>query len=394
MPAKKNFLEESKPPTASVVVQLNPGKTLSNEQIRGIRYLVASSVEGMDADRVTVVDDRGKILSRMGDQAGASEELMELKGKIEEDMESRIDTILSKVVGQARVIAKVDVALNNKQVSSVEELVDADKSAIKSITSEEESLDGSRTNPSGVPGIKSNLPGSENNANPQAGFNQNVKKELKTTNYEVPKTVRNIKEGGGSIDRISVAVLVDGTFQTSKKSDGTEESKWVARTPEEIQKYETLVKSAIGFNASRGDSVKIENIQFAQEDFSESERLLTNLEIKRTIQGIFKWSMMAFALALFFMIIVRPFMQWVTDSFQDSVEEMLPRTIEELEELQTVDNTLPGMSSALPMLEESVDPDKAESELLKDRILDIMSKDDEKASNALSLWLVRKDEKA
>lgn len=393
MPAKKNFLEESKPPTASVVVQLNPGKTLSNEQIRGIRYLVASAVEGLDADRVTVVDDRGKILSRMGDQAGASEELMELKGKIEEDMESRIDTILSKVVGQARVIAKVDVALNNKQISSVEELVDADKTAVRSVTSEEETLDGSRTNPSGVPGTRSNLPGTDNNANSQAGFNQNVKKELKTTNYEVPKTVRNIKEGGGSIDRISVAVLVDGTFQTTKKSDGTEETKWVARTPEEIQKYETLVKSAIGFNSSRGDSVKIENIQFAQEDFSESERLLTNLEIKRTIQGIFKWSMMAFALALFFMIIVRPFMQWVTDSFQDSVEEMLPRTIEELEELQTVDSTLPGMSSALPMLEESVDPDKAESELLKDRILDIMSKDDEKASNALSLWLVRRDDK-
>ncbi len=392
LPAKKNFLEESKPPSASVVVQLVPGRTLSPEQIRGIRYLVASSVEGLDADRVTVVDDRGKILSRMGDQAGVSEEMMELKGKIEEDMESRIDSILSKVVGQARVIAKVDVTLNNKQISSVEESVDPDKTAIRSLTSEEESLDGSRTNPSGIPGTKSNLPNTENN-NGQTGFNQNVKKELKTTNYEVPKTIKNIKEGSGSIERVSVAVLVDGTFQTTKKADGTEETKWVARSPEEIQKYESLVKNAIGFSSNRGDAVKIENIQFAQEDFSESERLLTNLEIKRTIQGIFKWSMMAFALALFFMMIVRPFMRWVTDSFQDSVEEMLPRTIEELEELQSVDNTLPGMSSALPMLEESVDPDKAESELLKDRILEILSKDDEKASSALSLWLVRRDEK-
>ncbi len=392
LPAKKNFLEETKPPTASVVVQLHAGKVLSPEQIRGIRYLVASAVEGLDADKVTVVDDRGKILSRMGEQAaGVSEEMIELKGKIEEDMESRIDTILSKVVGQARVIAKVDVTLNNKQVTSVEELVDADKSAIRSVTSEEETLDGSRTNPSGVPGARANLPGAENAQ--QVGFNQNVKKELKTTNFEVPKTVRNIKEGVGNVDRISVAVLVDGATQVIKNADGTTDTKWVPRSPEEIQKFESLVKSAIGFNASRGDSVKIENIQFAQEDFSESERLLTNLEIKRTIQGVFKWSMMAFALALFFMIIVRPFMQWVTDSFQDSVEEMLPRTIEELEELQSVDNTLPGMSSALPMLEESVDPDKAESELLKDRILEIMSKDDEKASNALSLWLVRRDDK-
>lgn len=392
LPAKKNFLEETKPPTASVVVQLHAGKTLSPEQIRGIRYLVASAVEGLDADRVTVVDDRGKILSRMGEAAaGVSDEMIELKGKMEEDMESRIDMILSKVVGQARVIAKVDVTLNNKQVTSVEEMVDADKSAIRSVTSEEETLDGSRTNPSGVPGARANLPGAENAG--QVGFNQNVKKELKTTNFEVPKTVKNIKEGVGGVERLSVAVLVDGVSQIVKKDDGTTETKWTPRSSEELQKYESLVKNAIGFNTSRGDTVKIENIQFAQEDFSESERLLTNLEIKRTIQGIFKWSMMAFALALFFMIIVRPFMQWVTDSFQDSVEEMLPRTIEELEELQSVDNTLPGMSSALPMLEEAVDPDKAESELLKDRIIEIMNKDDEKASNALSLWLVRRDDK-
>jgi flagellar M-ring protein FliF len=84
-------------------------------------------------------------------------------------------------------------------------------------------------------------------------------------------------------------------------------------------------------------------------------------------------------------------MQWITDSFQDSVEEMLPRTIEELEELQAVDNTLPGMSTALPVLNESIDPEKAESELLKDRIMNLMNKDEEKAANAFGMWLVRKD---
>lgn len=392
LPAKKNFLEESKPPTASVVVQLHPGKSLSPEQIRGIRYLVASAVEGLDADKVTVVDDRGKLLSRMGEgTAGISDELIELKGKVEGDMENRIDTILARVVGQSKVISKVDVTLNNKQVSSVEEVVDADKSAIRSVTSEEETLDGSRTNPSGVPGSRANLPGAE--AAGQVGFNQNVKKELKTTNFEVPKTVRNVREGSGGIERLSVAVIVDGVMQSTTKDDGTVENKWVPRSQEELQKYETLIKSAVGFNASRGDTVKIESIQFAEEDFSDAGRLLTNLEVRRTVQGIFKWTMMAFALGLFFMIIIRPFMQWVTDSFRDSVDDMLPKTIEELEELQSVDNTLPGMSAALPMLEESVDPDKAESELLKDRILEIMNKDDEKASNALSLWLVRRDEK-
>jgi flagellar M-ring protein FliF len=393
LPAKKNFLEESTPASASVVLQLFAGKSLTPEQIRGIRYLVSSAVEGLDADRVTVLDERGKILTRQGDQSsGVSGEMMELKGKIEEDMESRINMILAKVVGQNKVIAKVDVSLNNKTVSSLEEIIDPEKTAIRSVTSEEEALDGSRTNPSGVPGSRSNLPNTPETAG-QVGFNQNVKKELKTTNYEVPKTIKNTKEGTGNIERLSVAVLVDGNLLTETKADGKSETKWVPRTAEELQKYESLVKNSIGFSLARGDSVKIENIQFAQEDFSESDKILTNLERKRLLQAFLRWALIGLALVLCFVVIIRPFMQWVTDSFQDSVEEMLPRTIEELEELQSVDNTLPGMTAALPVLEESVDPDKAESELLKDRINDILARDGDKASNALSLWLVRRDER-
>ena len=163
------------------------------------------------------------------------------------------------------------------------------------------------------------------------------------------------------------------------------------RTPKELAKYETLVKNAIGFKSDRGDSVKIENIQFIAEDFTEAEKILTTLERKKLMHALFKWALLGFSLALFFFVVVRPFMQWITDSFQDSVEDMLPRTIEELEELHSVDSTLPGMSSALPVLEEAIDPDKAESELLKDRIMAIMESDDEKASNAFGMWLVRKD---
>ncbi len=151
------------------------------------------------------------------------------------------------------------------------------------------------------------------------------------------------------------------------------------------------MKNAIGFNQQRGDSVKIENIQFISEDFTESDKILTSLERRKLVHALFKWALLGFSLALFFFIVVRPFMQWITDSFQDSVEDMLPRTIEELEELQSVDNTLPGMSSALPVLEESIEPDKAESELLKDRIMSIMQSDEEKAQNAFGMWLVRKD---
>ncbi|MGE0631717.1 MAG: flagellar basal-body MS-ring/collar protein FliF [Pseudobdellovibrionaceae bacterium] len=392
MPSKKTFLEESSQPTASVVVELHPGKSLSPEQIRGIQHLVGSSVEGMDPDRVTVVDDRGKMMTRNSDSAAsATSDLLDLKRKVESEFQTRIEDILAKVVGQGKIIAKVEASLNNKVVTSVEEMVDPEKTAIRSQQSEEEALDGSRTNPSGVPGSRANLPGAEDSG--QVGFNQNVRKEIKTTNFEVPKTTRNVREAAGGLERISVAVLVDGIMETTKKEDGTEEIKWVPRNAAELAKFESLIKNAIGFNAARGDSVKVESAQFTIEDFSEADKLLTSLERKKLLHALFKWALLGFSLALFFFIVVRPFMQWITDSFQDSVEEMLPKTIEELEELQAVDNSLPGMSAALPMLEEAVDPDKAESELLKDRIMNLMTLDEENASSAFSMWLVRKDDK-
>ncbi|MBY0553657.1 flagellar M-ring protein FliF [bacterium] len=391
LPAKKTMMEESAPPSASVVVELHAGKELSADQVRGIRYLVANAVEGMDPEKVAILDDRGKMISRQSDgSTGASNEIMELKSKVEKDLEGRIETILSKVVGHGKIVAKVDATINHKITTAVEETVDPDKTAIRSQTSQEESLDGARTNPTGVPGSRSNIPGAEDN-NGQVGFKQDVKKELKTVNYEVPKTVKNIREAAGAVEKISVAVLIDGVPTTTTKADGSTETTWSSRTPEEIAKYESLVKNAVGFVGARGDSVKIESIQFQPEDFSESEKILTNIEKKKLVQSLFKWGLLGFALLLFFFMVIRPFMQWITDSFTDSVEEMLPRTIEELEELHSVDNSLPGLSGVLPILQESVDPEKAESELLRDRIITLMQRDEEKASSAINVWVSRKE---
>lgn len=390
LPPKKTFLEETAKPTASVVVDLHPGKTLLPDQVKGIVQLVASAVENMDADRVTVVDSRGKVLTRTGSsESAASSELMEMKSRVEQDLEERIESILAKVVGPGKIIARVDASLNPRHTITTEEQVDPETTALKSQQTEEEVLDGARTNPTGIPGARSNLPGAEDTG--QVGFKQNVRKELKTSNFEVPKTVRNIKEAAGALERVSVAVLVDGVLQTTTSADGKTEEKWVARTNEDLAKYETIVKNAIGFNANRGDSVKIENIQFQKEDFGEAEKLLTSMEKRKLLYALFYWSLLGFALAMFFFIVLKPFMRWITDSFQDSVEDMLPKTIEELEELQSVDNTLPGMSGSLPVLEESLDPDKAESELLKERILNLIESDTEKAAGAFSLWMQRRD---
>ncbi|MCB0350208.1 MAG: flagellar M-ring protein FliF [Bdellovibrionales bacterium] len=390
LPNKKTFLEEGGQPTASVVIELHPGKTVNQDQVRGIAHLVASAVENLDPSKVTVVDEKGKVLSKNYESdSGASAALLDMKKQRDREMEERVESILARVVGAGKVIARVNTKLNPRSVASVEETVDPDSTAIRSQVTEEEMLDGSRTNPTGIPGARANLPGAGDQG--QVGFQQNVRKELKTTNYSVPKTVRKVQESAGDVEKISIAVLVDGLTEQVKADDGTVTQKWTPRSAEELAKYESLVKNAIGFDAKRGDSVKIENIKFEKEEFAEAEQLLTTLERRKLLHALFKWSLLGFSLALFFFIVIRPFMRWITDSFQDTVEDMLPRTIEELEELQSADNTLPGMSGALPVLEESIDPSKAESELLKERIMGIIENDIEKSAAAFNMWVARRD---
>lgn len=390
LPEKKTFLEEGGKASASVVVELYPGKILTEDQVRGITNIVASSVEGLTPEQVTVVDSFGKMLSRQKSEgSGVSSELLEAQQKIEGMVETKVEEILGKVVGGGKVIARASVHLNPSKSSSVEETYDQDKSAVKTITTDEETLNGARTNPTGVPGARANLPGAQEAG--QVGFNQNQKKEIKTQTFEVPKIIRQMAQGAGNVEKISIAVLVDGTFEKEKGENGEEKEVWKPRSAEDLKRYEDLVRNAIGFNSSRGDSVKVESFKFNKEDFEEAERQINSLERRKLLEFVLRWLMMGSILLVLYYILFKPFTRWITDSFQDSVEDILPKTIEELEELQTVDHTLPGMSSALPVLEESIDPNKAESELLKEKIMGLIERDSEKSANAFGLWLSRRD---
>ncbi len=392
IPKKNIFLDANEEkPSASVVVELHNGHTLNEDQVKGIVYLVSNAVEGMEESGVSVVDSRGKVLSKKYDPSFAgSAQLMDIKKKVDSHLEHKIESILARVVGEGKVIARVNVTLNPQQVSMVKEEVDPDRTAIRSIQTEAERSQGNRSNPTGVPGARANIPGADEAG--RVNFNQDVNRELKTTNYAVPKTVRNIVESAGTISRISVAVMVDGVYQNVTPTEGGEPTKqWSPREEEELQRFETLVKNVIGFDSSRGDSISMESFQFKEENFVEADKLVKTIHREKLLRFLASWALAGFGLILIFFLMVKPFVRWVTDSFHDSIEDMLPKTIEELEELHGVDNALPGMSAAMPILEEPVDPEKAESEILRERIMAIMDEDEEKASGAFSLWLIRRD---
>jgi flagellar M-ring protein FliF len=391
LPKKRTFFEkDGAEASASVVVELHPGHTLNEEQVRGITHLVSNAVEGMQVGNVSVVDSRGKVLSKKYDPAVAgSAQLMDIKKKVDSHYEERIESILARVVGEGKVIARVNTTLNPQQVSMVREEVDPDRTAVRSISTEEETSNGNRSNPTGVPGARQNIPGAEEAG--RVDFNQNVAREVKTTNYAVPKTVKNIIESAGSIQKVSVAVMVDGVYQDITGEDGSVSKQWTPRDEEDLQRFETLIKNVVSFDQGRGDTISLESFQFKEENFVEADKLVKTIHREKLLRFIASWALAGFALVLIFFLLVKPFVRWVTDSFHDSIEDMLPKTIEELEELHGVDSALPGMTSAMPILEEPVDPEKAESEILRERIMAIMEEDEEKAAGAFSLWLVRRD---
>ena len=391
IPKKKVFLDEGSKPTASVVIELHSGHQLNEDQVRGIVFLVSNAVEGMQEGGVSVVDSRGKVLSKKYDSSVAgSAQLMDIKKKVDSHLEERIESILARVVGEGKVIARVNSTLNPQKVSMVSEEVDPDRTAVRSISTQEESSNGNRSNPTGVPGARANIPGADEAG--RVNFNQDVQKEVKTTNYAVPKTVKRIVESAGTITRVSVAVMVDGVYK-DVKLEGAEETtrQWAPREEEELKRFETLIKNVIGFNEKRGDSISMESFQFKEENFVEADKLVKTIHREKLLRFLASWALAGFGLVLIFFLLIKPFVRWVTDSFHDSIEDMLPKTIEELEELHGVDNALPGMTSAMPILEEPIDPEKAESEILRERIMGILDEDEEKAAGAFSLWLIRRD---
>lgn len=263
IPEKSLFKENEKQPTASVFLKLKGGKSLRDNEVQGIVHLVAASIEGMDTDHVTVLDSKGKVLSRgAGDAAGkASSTMHEVQRSFEKSSEERLQSLLDKVVGPGRSVARVAAEFNFKQVEKVEERYDPEATAVRSEQRSEEK-GASSTAATGVPGVQANLgrtPQTAGGANTIGGS-----KNDETLNYEISRSTSRITEPVGALNKLSVAILVDGKYEAAQGAQEGAKPKYLPRTPDELQKLESLVKSAVGFNTQRGDQVTVANIPFQE----------------------------------------------------------------------------------------------------------------------------------
>jgi flagellar M-ring protein FliF len=260
LPEKSLFKENEKPPTASIVLKMKSLRLLSENEVQGIIHLVASSVEGMDPEHITVIDSQGRMLNKPAENDPASRlasTMLETQHNFEKSVEERLQSLLDRVVGPGKSAARVNASLDFKNMEKYEERYDPQASAVRSEQKSEQKEN--ITIPAGVPGVQSNLGKSPVPPPAPGGGSKNDE----TKNYEISRSTSRIVEPAGSLTRISVAILVDGRYEKAvTKKKGAAPAIYVPRSPDELQKIEALVKGAIGFNPTRGDLVTVVNIPF------------------------------------------------------------------------------------------------------------------------------------
>lgn len=261
MPERTTFVADRKRrASASVVLELEPGAQIGQGEVKAIVHLVASSVETLDVEHVTVVDQAGRMLAPNGEgmpgpnaPGGANAH----QASLERELSERVETLLARTVGPGRVIARVRAELDWTQTETTEERFDPDGQVARSEQlTKEESTDGES---GGIPGL------------PGDGFapidGTSSTRTAETINYEISKSVSRVVHPVGSVKRLHVAVLIDGKpAAPAAPADGADESTdapgFVPWSSEELQQFEQLARQAVGFDPERGDVITLTSAPF------------------------------------------------------------------------------------------------------------------------------------
>ena len=391
IPESSPFVSERKPPTGSVVLDVERGVVMTNDEVKGIQSLVSSSVDGMRSHNVVVIDSRGKKLSENdGDQMSTeTANRIALETRLNSQYEKKVEEILSRVIGEGKVIAKVALKMDFTEKIETQTSYDNENAALVSEVRNEQKMVGVRPSPQGIPGARSNLPGET----PQPGIPEtrnDVDKSLVTRNMAVPTTVTKSKKPTAEISSMSVAVMVDGKKIPVLAKDGTpmvnddgvNVTKYQAWSEEELQNFQQIVASSLGINLNRGDKLVIKNMEFAKEDLAEMEAIMRARENRELMKNITKYLMIGAIISLFFFMVVRPFIQWLTENSVESIEDFLPKTIEELEKIQA-NQRLPGLEDVLPSFEDRLNPEKIEGNMLREKIISLIEANPGKAAQVI-----------
>ncbi len=304
MPKRQLFSRNQTKASASVTLNIG-SRSLEEDQINGMVQLVAAAIPDLSPNNVTIIDNRGKLLSSGKGEPGVSSNgnspSVMFRTKLEQEYEASITRILEPVVGQGRVSAKVSATVNFDRIEENSEIFNPEQQVVRSEQRVEEESKSENTEPGAPAGLAANVPG-QNPQGFQVSRTENDGRIEETVNYEISRTVRHFIREGGSIDKLSVAVLVEGNYVTI---DG--ESQYVPITDENKQKLEALVRRSIGFSESRGDKIELIDMQFRA--IEEVEMFEPPLLSKSDIMRLIEYGLLFIGLLMIILFVVKPILK-------------------------------------------------------------------------------------
>ncbi len=297
LPRRELFSRETRTPSASVIVKTRANRRLEISRVRAIQHLVASAVDGLTTSKISIVDDSGNLLAQGQESENgiaSAATLEEARLETQSRLRSNIERLIERTVGYGKVRAEVSVDMNFDRVTESDETFDPLGQVERStqrITENSKELEGSGEN---TVTVANNLPETQAEENNPGGPINSIEtnRTEETINYEITKSTTTRIQESGDIERLTVAVLVDGIQKIGENGEVV----YTARTPEELDKIASLVKTTVGYDEERGDQIEVINMQFASIDVP--------LQLKEsTFMGLTKKELFRIAEIVMFLII-------------------------------------------------------------------------------------------
>ncbi len=404
LPKESVFVENSIPPTASVVVHLKPLTKLSNKQIAGIKNLIASSVAKMTPENVKVIDPNGITLGDKDNEFDSDtiKAQIHYKKSFENSYEDKIEKVLAPIVGGTnKVVARVSMDFDFNRKSEINEIYDPN-SVPRSEQSEEIKKEGlTPTNTGGVPGAVSNI-------GPVQGLSKgNASKEIytkstTTTNYEISKRVLKSKGEFATLKRVTAAVVVDGKYIDKKDKNGKVIGKeFVPLSPKELAQIKSIVEQTIGYDKKRGDEVTVSSFEFKPLS-KNGEAPITKTFVDKTqeyispIIPLIKFLVVAILLFVFYKKVIVPFSQKMLEETFEDHEESIQKQV--LEDEESAEDTLDKFREMKKKVEEQLgiegefNEEEVKYDVLLDKLKELVDNKSEDVANIIeSLFKSERD---
>jgi flagellar basal-body M-ring protein/flagellar hook-basal body protein fliF/flagellar motor switch protein FliG len=367
IPKPSLFVEDKKPPSASVVIDLAGGASLSKQMVRSIVELVSGAVSGLEAERVNVVDNTGRVLNRYAEDLIGGQTSIEYQQTLEKALRDKATGVIERIVGPGNVEVVVTSKMDFSREERTEELFNPEKQVARSeeTLSEERETGGNRVGGGAGDGTAQGVV--------RVGDASNSTRERVATNYEIDKVTKHVKGPNAELTRMSVAIVINSNYR-QKREDGEE---LPPISDDEIENFRRLAADAVGFNKERGDSLTITAQPFQETNINMLD-VLEKENTKRLWESAGQWGLMLLITAFVFFIAYR-LMSYLTEGHDPA--ELLQ------------DGQLPPGEDrlALPGAELLDELDEDEGPLI-DKIREYVKRNPNKAAAVIRFWLSPNDE--